>query len=278
MIIEIDKVKKVFGQKLVLENIDLTITDGEIFGLLGPSGSGKTTLIKILTGQIKPTSGTANVLNCNVNNLNKSVYTNIGIVYENSGLYERLSCFDNLLIFAKIYGIKKNKILEVLEKVGLLESKNIPVNKLSTGMKQRLILARAIMHSPKLLFLDEPTSGLDPVSANRIHEIIKDLNKNTTTIFMTTHNMSEATKLCKNIGLLHNGKIIEYGTPLNICYKYNKNKKVNMIYNNKTEYVSFDDLSNYFSELPDIAQLNAIHSMEPNLEDVFIELTGERLV
>lgn len=278
MIIEIDKVKKVFGQKLVLENIDLTITDGEIFGLLGPSGSGKTTLIKILTGQIKPTSGTANVLNCNVNNLNKSVYTNIGIVYENSGLYERLSCFDNLLIFAKIYGIKKNKILEVLEKVGLLESKNIPVNKLSTGMKQRLILARAIMHSPKLLFLDEPTSGLDPVSANRIHEIIKDLNKNTTTIFMTTHNMSEATKLCKNIGLLHKGKIIEYGTPLNICYKYNKNKKVNMIYNNKTEYVSFDDLSNYFSELPDIAQLNAIHSMEPNLEDVFIELTEERLV
>ena len=145
-------------------------------------------------------------------------------------------------------------------------------------MKQRLIIARAIMHKPKLLFLDEPTSGLDPVNANRIHNIIEDFKKNSTTIFMTTHNMNEATKLCDHVGLLYGGRIIEYGTPDQICYKYNKNKKANIIYNGGYETVEFNNLSNRFSELSNEYQIDAIHSLEPNLEDIFIQLTGKRLV
>lgn len=129
---------------------------------------------------------------------------------------------------------------------------------------------------PKLI--DEPTSGLDPVSANSIHNIISEMNKNGTTVFMTTHNMSEASKLCDNIALLDGGKIIEYGTPDNICFKYNKNKQVKVIFKNKTEIISLENLSEYLSKQKDKSHIEAIHSLEPNLEDVFIQLTGKRLV
>lgn len=278
MSINIKEVEKEFNHKRVLDKINLNIVDGEFFGLLGPSGAGKTTLIKILTGQLNPTSGCAEVFGCNSSGLTEQIYRNIGIVYEKSGLYDRLSCGDNLYIFARIYGIQKQRIYEVLNKVGLSDSINKPVQKLSTGMKQRLIIARAIMHKPKLLFLDEPTSGLDPVSANSIHNIISEMNKNGTTVFMTTHNMSEASKLCDNIALLDGGKIIEYGTPDNICFKYNKNKQVKVIFKNKTEIISLENLSEYLSKQKDKSHIEAIHSLEPNLEDVFIQLTGKRLV
>lgn len=278
MSINIKEVEKEFNHKRVLDKINLNIVDGEFFGLLGPSGAGKTTLIKILTGQLNPTSGCAEVFGCNSGDLTDQIYRNIGIVYEKSGLYDRLSCGDNLYIFARIYGIQKQRIYEVLNKVGLSDSINKPVQKLSTGMKQRLIIARAIMHKPKLLFLDEPTSGLDPVSANSIHNIISEMNKNGTTVFMSTHNMSEASKLCDNIALLDGGKIIEYGTPDNICFKYNKNKQVKVIFKNKTEIISLENLSEYLSKQKDKSHIEAIHSLEPNLEDVFIQLTGKRLV
>lgn len=279
MSIIINKISKQFDSKVVLNNIELSVNPGEIFGLLGPSGAGKTTLIKILTSQLKANSGTASILNCNVDKLTEDIYTNIGIVYENSGLYDRLSCFDNLKIFAKIYGIEKESIMNILGKVGLDECANRPVQKLSTGMKRRLVIARAIMHKPKLLFLDEPTSGLDPVSADKIHKIILEFKSNGTNIFLTTHNMNEATKLCDNIALLHKGQIIEYGKPSNVCYKYNDKKQAELIYNGKAEIVSLEKLSIRLTELnKEKIEIDAIHSLEPNLEDVFIKLTGKALV
>lgn len=272
-------ISKSFDNKEVLNDININIKDGEIFGLLGPSGAGKTTLIKILTGQIKPSSGSATLLGSDVNCLPKEVYKNIGMVYENSGLYTRISCFDNLYIFANIYGVEKENVISVLNKVGLGDCIHRPVQNLSTGMRQRLIIARAIMHNPKVLFLDEPTSGLDPINASNIHNIIGELREQGTTVFITTHNMVEATKLCDNIALLCDGKIIEYGSPQSICFKHNKNKRVQVFYNGTSEILEWDEA--FSSKIMSISKeynIDSIHSLEPNLEDVFVKLTGKELV
>lgn len=272
-------VSKSFGEKVVLKDISLVIPEGEIFGLLGPSGAGKTTLIKILTGQIKPVKGTAKLFECEANSLERNVYKQIGMVLDNSGLYERLSCYDNLILYAKIHHVMKSRINEVLSRVGLLEDKKKAANKLSKGMRQRLVLARAILHSPKILFLDEPTSGLDPVTTKNIHELLFELQSEGTTIFLTTHNMEEATKLCGNIALLNDGEIVEYGAPDEICRKYNTLNKVSILCKDgnlvtlPNSKESTSQIAKYFES----DNVEAIHSSEPNLETVFIELTGRGL-
>ena len=245
--IEIQGIYQCFGQKKVLNNIHLNIAGGEIFGLLGPTGAGKTTLLKILTSQL-----------------------------DTAGLYERLSCYDNLLLFTQIYGISKENIEEVLKKVGLLEAKKRPVLKLSKGMKQRLVLARAIMNEPKVLFLDEPTSGLDPASTREIHKLILELKEQGTTVFLTTHNMEEAEKLCDNIALLHDGNIVEYGNPKEICRRYNHRNKIEIL-RKDGKWLSLENNEKNAKEIYDYLQkglVETIHSTEPNLENVFVELTG----
>lgn len=157
--------------------------------------------------------------------------------------------------------------------MGLLESKSILAEQLSTGMKQRMLLARALINQPKILFLDEPTSGLDPTTSKSIHELLVDLKENGTTIFLTTHDMNEATLLCDNLALLNKGKLIEQGNPADIIQKYNTNKRIKVIYKNREERI-FD-----FSELTklNVNDIISIHSCEPTLEEIFIELTGEKL-
>jgi ABC-2 type transport system ATP-binding protein len=147
--------------------------------------------------------------------------TEIGLLLEHDGLYPRLSCLDNLIVFEDIYGISRTKTKEALERVGLADSAKKAVNQLSKGMRQRMVLARAVLHDPKVLFLDEPTSALDPVTARGIHQLIRDLREAGSTIFLTTHNMEEATTLCDRVVLLHKGIIIEQGTPKDICERYN---------------------------------------------------------
>ena len=214
-------VSKSFGEKRVLDQISFSVSEREIFGLLGPSGAGKTTMIKILTGQISVSDGVAYVWGIDTSHITDDIYSKIGMVLDDQGLYERLSCYYNLKIFAEIYDIDKDNIERVLSQVGLINSIKKPVSQLSKGMKQRLVLARAIMHNPHLLFLDEPTSGLDPATALEIHQLIFELRDRGTTVFLTTHNMAEATKLCDNVVLLNEGKIVEYGAPDEICRKYN---------------------------------------------------------
>ena len=277
--IEINRITKTFHKDPVLKNIQLKITKGEIFGLLGPSGAGKTTLIKILIGQLQQTEGDALLLGKDTRALTQGEYTSLGMVLDNSGLYERLSCYDNLVLFTEIYGISKSVIDTVLKKVGLLEERKLAVHKLSKGMRQSLVLARAIIHIRKVLFLDEPTSGLDPGTAGEIHRLILEEKSKGTTVFLTTHNMEEAAKLCDNIALLHEGNIVEYGKPKEICRRYNHKNKVQLFLKNgdiiflKNERSIAEDISNYFKE--DLVE--AIHSTEPNLETVFMELTGRRL-
>ncbi|AYF93418.1 MULTISPECIES: ABC transporter ATP-binding protein [Streptococcus] len=264
---------KTFGSKTALNSINFEIREGEIFGFLGPSGSGKTTMINILTGQLLPDSGNTQLLGKDSQDLHPTDLEKIGIVSDQSGFYEKLSLEKNLLLYAKLYGINLNRVDELLDQVGLLASKKILAEQLSTGMKQRMLLARALINQPKILFLDEPTSGLDPTTSKSIHELLVHLKESGTTIFLTTHDMNEATLLCDHLALLNKGKLIEQGSPADIIQKYNTNKRIKVIYKNHQERI-FD-----FSELSTLAtnDLISIHSCEPTLEEIFIRLTGEKL-
>ncbi|MEE1218893.1 MAG: ABC transporter ATP-binding protein [Ruminococcus sp.] len=277
--IEINNICKSFGEKKVLDDINLKIGKGEIFGLLGPSGAGKTTLIKILTGQLKAESGTTLINGINSQQLKGKDFSGFGIMMDNFGVYERLSCFDNLKIFARIYKISNEEIHNALEAVGLKSAEKTLAGKLSKGMTSRLHLAKVFMINPNILFLDEPTSGLDPATADDIQQLILNEKAKGKSIFLTTHNMAEAEKLCDNIALLNEGKIVEYGSPKEICRRYNHQKSLKLHLTDGTDKViphnssSADIVSNLLKK----GVVETIHSTEPNLETVFMELTGKEL-
>ena len=269
----VKNVTKKFGQKVALEEISFEVSKGEIFGFLGPSGSGKTTMIKILTGQLNADSGQTELLGKVSEKLTPADLEQIGLVSDTSGFYEKLSLYKNLQAYAKLYGKPNSRVDEVLKQVDLYDSKNLAAEKLSTGMKQRMFLARALINKPKVLFLDEPTSGLDPTTSKKIHELLLDLKEAGTTIFLTTHDMNEATLLCDRLSLLNRGHLIEYGTPASIIQKYNHEKKVQLTFADETQrQITFEELGQ-----TDLAQVVAIHSCEPTLEEIFIQLTGEKL-
>ena len=271
--IVVKNVTKKFGQKVALEEISFEVKKGEIFGFLGPSGSGKTTMIKILTGQLNSDKGQTELLGKVSEKLTPADLEQIGLVSDTSGFYEKLSLYKNLQAYAKLYGKPNARVDEVLKQVDLYESKNLAAEKLSTGMKQRMFLARALINKPKVLFLDEPTSGLDPTTSKKIHELLLDLKESGTTIFLTTHDMNEATLLCDRLSLLNRGHLIEYGTPSSIIQKYNHEKKVQLTFADETQTeITFEELGQ-----TDLAQVVAIHSCEPTLEEIFIQLTGEKL-
>ena len=271
--IVVKNVTKKFGQKVALEEISFEVNKGEIFGFLGPSGSGKTTMIKILTGQLNADSGQTELLGKVSEKLTPADLEQIGLVSDTSGFYEKLSLYKNLQAYAKLYGKPNARVDEVLKQVDLYESKNLAAEKLSTGMKQRMFLARALINKPQVLFLDEPTSGLDPTTSKKIHELLLELKEAGTTIFLTTHDMNEATLLCDRLSLLNRGHLIEYGTPASIIQKYNHEKKVQLTFVDETQtQITFEELGQ-----TDLAQVVAIHSCEPTLEEIFIQLTGEKL-
>lgn len=218
-------VSKSFSSKKILKGINMDVKKGEIFGLLGPSGAGKTTLIKILTGQLKA-EGDISILGINPQSLKGDDYRKIGIMMDSFGVYERLSCIDNLRTFADIYGIPQDKVLATLEDVGLKDAAKTAAGKLSKGMRGRLQLARVFMQTPDIIFLDEPTSGLDPQTAESIRELISSKKEQGCTIFLTTHDMNEAAVLCDYLALLNEGRIVEYGTPEEICRRYNHQNKI----------------------------------------------------
>ncbi|MDE6386598.1 MAG: ABC transporter ATP-binding protein [Lachnospiraceae bacterium] len=277
--IEIEGVRHQFGEKEVLKGITLSAEKGEIIGLLGPSGAGKTTLIKIITGQLIPSSGNVRLEGHDMGGASGEVYHEIGMMMDDFGVYERLTCYDNLKLYADIYRVHTGRIREVLEWVGLYEDRKCPAQKLSKGMKGRLMLARAVLHRPRLLFLDEPTSGLDPATTRRIHDLIRQMQQDGTTVFLTTHNMTEAEKLCKHIALLHEGSIVEYGEPKEICRRYNHQNKLRLLLDDGTS-VRLPNTRESAEQIKEYLQnerIETMHSTEPDLESVFMELTGRSL-
>lgn len=277
--IEIKELTHRFGEKRVLDHISFSVEKGEIFGLLGPSGAGKTTLINILTGQLKPIGGSSFLLGRPSTGMSGEDYRQIGIMMDNFGLYERMSCHDNLKFYQMLDGKTDRRIEDILDGVGLLDARKTSVMNLSKGMKNRLAFARAILRTPSILFLDEPTSGLDPTTVEAIHDMILEEKGRGTTIFLTTHNMYEAEKLCDHIALLNEGKIIEFGAPDEICRRYNHQKKIHILLKGGEEVLLEHDSScgericEYFSR----NEIETIHSSEPNLETIFMELTGRKL-
>ena len=273
-VIKADNLGKSFGSFKAISSLTFEVNKGEILGFLGPSGSGKTTTINILTGQLTPDQGQSSILAKSSTNLNEKDLANIGLITENSGYYEKLSLYDNLLFFAKLYDVPQGDLDDLMKRVGLYDRRKTLAEKLSTGMKQRMLLVRAIINKPQVLFLDEPTSGLDPSTSQSIHELIKELQAEGTTIFLTTHDMHEATILCDKIVLLNKGQIVEAGTPSDLIQKYNTDKRVKITYQSgKEDYLSFSELGQV-SQTDDIL---TIHSCEPTLEDIFIQLTGGKL-
>lgn len=271
--IEVNQVSKSFGDTVALDNISFAIDTGKIFGFLGPSGSGKTTMINILTGQLRQDAGETKILGKLSNQLNPSDLEQLGLVGDTFGFYEKLTLYKNLILFSKLYGVKIQKVDEILKSVGLYEARHTIAEKLSTGMKQRMFLARALINSPKVLFLDEPTSGLDPMTSQKIHQLLLNLKAQGTTIFLTTHDMNEATLLCDDLALLNKGKLVEQGRPREIIQKHNLIKELEVTYEDFTkEKIAFSEINQI-----DTTRAIKIHSCEPTLEDIFIKLTGEKL-
>jgi len=269
----ISDLKKIFKGKVALQNINLSINSGEIFGFLGPSGAGKTTTINILTGQLSPDEGKAEILGEDCTQLTSDNFLKLGIMSDNVGFYDRLSLYDNLLFFAKFHEVDITYLDSLLKRLKLYDDRFKKAEKLSTGMKQRMLLIRAILHSPQVIFLDEPTSGMDPTLSQIVHDLLLEIKKAGTTIFLTTHNMDEATKLCDSIALLHKGEIIEHGSPKEIIEKYSQIDKVKVTYFDGREIiVPKEEASKYLGK-----DTKTINSLETNLESIFIQLTGEKL-
>ena len=212
-IISTNNLTKKFSDFTAVDNINLSVKKGEIFGFLGPNGAGKTTTIKMLTTLLHPTKGTAEIAGYNIEKQKNQVRKNIGVVFQDPALDTELTGVENLEYHARIYAIgrkkRKERIKEVLELVDLTDKKDVLVKNYSGGMKRRLEIARGLMHYPTVLFLDEPTLGLDSQTRRAIWEYIKKMNKEEeTTVFLTTHYMDEAESLCDRIGIIDHGKIL----------------------------------------------------------------------
>lgn len=269
--IELKHVTKKFNGKVALSDISFSVSEGEIFGFLGPSGAGKTTTINILTGQLVQDSGQAFILGKDAKDISADDLLNIGFMSDTVGFYEKMSLYKNLEFFAKFHNVSTEVLDHLLRELDLYQDKDKKAENLSTGMKQRLFLIRAILHTPKILFLDEPTSGLDPTLSQKVHRILFSLKEKGVTIFLTTHDMNEATKICDNIALLYQGNIIEYGAPQSIIDKYSdENKVVIRFQNGKEITVPKEEVANYLGQY-----VVSIHTMESSLESIFVRLTGK---
>lgn len=270
-VIEVNHLVCVFHEKTALEDISFEVEEGEIFGFLGPSGAGKTTTINILTGQLTPKSGTALVLGRESSKLVADDMVNLGIMSDTVGFYEKMSLYQNLAFFARFHRVPMERLEALLRRLDLWESRKTRAEKLSTGMRQRMFLIRAILHEPKIVFLDEPTSGLDPVMSQKVHELLLELKDNGMTIFLTTHDIQEATRLCDKLELLHRGRICEYGSLQDILERYRNDDRVEVrMLSGEVKLVPQEDVGLY------LGKAASIHSLEPTLESVFIQVTGER--
>jgi ABC-2 type transport system ATP-binding protein len=215
--IHTENLTKKFGNVLAVEGLNLDVAEGEVFGFLGPNGAGKTTTVRMLTSLIGPTSGEATVSGFKVGVQDKEIRRNVGVLTETPGMYDNLSAEYNLHIFADLYEVEdvKGQSDKYLKMLGLYDRRLDSVGTFSKGMKQKLAIARALLHEPKIIFLDEPTAALDPEAAHLVREFIADLKKEGRTIFLCTHNLDEADRLCSRVGVFKTHLLV-VDTPANL--------------------------------------------------------------
>lgn len=307
-IVKIEKLVKKFGDFTAIDNVDLKINDGEIYGLLGPNGAGKSTIINMICGIVSITKGKIEVLDKDIKRYSNFTKKNIGIVPQDIAVYEDLSCIENVKFFAGLYGVR-GKLLndsaeEALKFVGLMDHKNDTPNKFSGGMKRRLNIACAIAHKPKLIIMDEPTVGIDPQSRNHILQSVKKLNDMGCTIIYTSHYMEEVEQICTRVGILDHGKVIAEGTTDELkAIVTDKNTVVVSVsdigkidedeikrikgvqsvtagdnevkINSTKETNNLDKIISYFTD--NNIKIKNIENKVPDLETVFLSLTGRKL-
>jgi ABC-2 type transport system ATP-binding protein len=221
--IKIDGLTKIFPgpakntQITAVDNLTLSVEEGEVFGFLGPNGAGKTTTVRMLCALIGPSGGRAQVNGFTVGSQDTAIRQSVGILTESPGMYERLSAEKNLTLFASLYNVPNplSRVGEYLKLLGLWERRHDPVGSFSKGMRQKLAIARALLHAPRVLFLDEPTSGLDPEAAKLIRDFIAELKTEGRTIFLCTHNLDEADRLCDRVGIFKT-RLLTVDTPANL--------------------------------------------------------------
>ncbi len=217
--IETYKLTRTFGNLMAVEDLTLHIPAGTVFGFLGPNGAGKTTTVRMLTALIAPSAGTATIAGYKLGEDNTPIRQSVGILTETPGLYDRLSAEQNLVFFARLYNVPAQRAMaqaeHYLRMLGLWDRRGERVGGFSKGMRQKLAIARALLHEPKVIFLDEPTSGLDPEAARVVLDFIKELRAEGRTIFLTTHNLPEADELCDMIGVFRT-KLLHVDTPAHL--------------------------------------------------------------
>jgi len=290
--IEVQDLTKRYGPPdsglLAVDHISFQVGQGEVFGFLGPNGAGKTTTIRMLAGLSQPTMGQARILGLDRSSDLPQIKKRIGVVPEASNLYDELTAFDNLVFSMQLYGVPRSERAsradELLDRFRLAEKRDTPFAKLSRGMKRALTIAAALAHQPALLFLDEPTTGLDVLSARSLRQMIAGLRDEGVTVFLTTHYLEEAERLCDRIALLVRGKIVALDTPAGLKAQVQGAAAVDVTLQEgesrtETRRLVGEEPAALVREAMALAQpegrrLLAIHTVQPTLEDVFVQLTG----
>lgn len=272
-----------YGNLTAVDHIDFEVAEQEIFAFLGPNGAGKSTTINMLTGQLKPKEGQAIILGMDVADDPNKVQEKIGVCFEITNLYEQLSAKDNLSLFAKLFGVKEFDPDVLIKRVGLDGRGDDTVETYSKGMKQRLMVARALVNLPDVLFLDEPTEGLDPQSSLAIRNIILEERDRGATIFLTTHDMAEADKLSDRVAFIDDGKIAAIDTPHNLKQQYGKRVLRAEVSGGdgklQEREIELDkaETAAEVERLFEQEKVVTVHTEEATLEDIFIEITGRAL-
>jgi ABC-type multidrug transport system ATPase subunit len=280
--ISVNGLRYSYGDLEAVKGISFDVVPGEILGFLGPNGAGKSTTIKVLTGQLPPGGGGASVLGIDVAADNPEMQARIGVCFEEKNLYLNMSAKENLEFFASLYGIKEPDAIGVLRRVGLADRANDRVKTFSKGMRQRMMISRAFINHPDVLFLDEPTDGLDPATAAAIRTTILEEAHRGAAVLLTTHDMFEADQLSDRVAFINNGEIVALDTPENLKLRYGtRSVKVRLRAGDgvREETLPLDGggASARLAELVASPDLLTMHTEEATLEHIFIQLTGRGL-
>ena len=265
-----------------VRGIDFQVEEGEVFGFLGPSGAGKSTTQKVLTGLLKGYQGEVTVLDRAISAWGSALYERIGVTFELPNHYQKLTALENLRLFAALYAGPTQDPRQLLEMVGLADDADTRVGAFSKGMQMRLNFVRALLHNPTLLFMDEPTSGLDPVNARKIKDIVRRLQADGHTIFLTTHDMNVADELCDRVAFIVDGNIALIDSPRTLKLQHGRHLvRVEYHHNGATAQVDYPlaglGANASFLTLIRDHPVETIHTQEATLEDIFIATTGRSL-
>ena len=278
-ILSMQNVSLSFGSTRALDGLSFAVKEGEIFGFLGPSGAGKTTTIKLLTRQLRPGAGEIAVFGAPIARLDSAAYEQIGILSDNSGVYERMSVYENTKLFADLRGLPASRIGEVLERVGPGRRGQARGKKTLQGYAPEADLSHGrAAPAPGRLSLDEPTAALDPATTAAIHRLLREMNDGGTTIFLTTHNMEEADRLCARVAFLNEGRIAETGVPARLKLKYAKDRvRVLLEDGEALECARNPEAMGALLAGLSGRGIASVHSEEPDLEEIFLQVTGRKI-